>query len=132
MKKLSIILSLAMASIMFFTTSCGISSSPGDISVEFLKNIEKGDTEAVIAVFANNGKEMSAEDLAKLNGLILMSQEEVLKKEGIKSIEVVEEKISEDGNTANVKLKVFYGNGSDDTQDYKYIMEDGKWKYTMK
>ena len=132
MKKIQIVLFLAMASIMVFAISCGGSSSPGDISVKFIKNIEKGNVEAAMEVFAKNGKEMSEDDIAKLNALVLMSQEEIQKKEGIKTIEIAEEKINEEGTAAKVKLKVVYGNGDEDTQDYKYIMEDGKWKYTMK
>ena len=29
-------------------------------------------------------------------------------------------------------MKIVYGNGEEDTETYKFVMEDGKWKYIMK
>jgi len=134
MKKLSVILSLVIASFLFFTTSCGTStsSSPGDVGKKILKNTEKGNVDAVIAVFSTKGEELSDEDKAKLTAMIQMGQEEIKKKDGYKSIEVVEEDINEAGDKATVDLKVIYGNGEEETVTYKFVMEDGAWKYTMK
>ena len=133
MKKLSVILSLVIASFLFFTTSCGTPSpsSPGDISKKILKNTEKGNFDAVIAVFSTNGKELSDEDKAKLTAMLQMGQEEIKKKDGIKSIEIIEEDINEAGDEATVKMKIVYGNGEEDKETYKFAMEDGKWKYLM-
>ena len=134
MKKLSIILSLVIASFVLFTTSCGTSSSssPADISKNIIKNAEKGNFDAIIDVFATNGKELTAEEKAKLTAMLQMGQEEMKKKDGVKSVEVIEEVINEAGDKATVKMKVVYGNGDESTQTDKFVMEDGKWKYTMK
>ena len=136
MKKLSLVLSLAIASLLFFTTSCGTSSSPssspGDIGKKMFEDIEKGNVDAAIAVFSTNGKELSDEDKTKLTAMLLMGQEEIKKKDGIKSIEIIEEAINEAGDKADVTLKIIYGNGEEDTQTNKFVMEDGKWKYSMK
>ncbi|MCK4638845.1 MAG: DUF4878 domain-containing protein [Bacteroidales bacterium] len=133
MKKLSVILSLVIASFLFFTTSCGTSSSssPADISKKIPKYIEKGNVDAFIAVLSTDGKELSDEDKAKLTAMLQMGQEEIKKKDGIKSIEVIEEDINEAGDEATVNLKIIYGNGEEDTETYKFAMEDGKWKYLM-
>ena len=134
MKKLSLVLSLAIASLLFFTTSCGTSSSssPGDIGKKMFEDIEKGNVDAAIAVFSTNGEELSDEDKTKLTAMLLMGQEEIKKKDGIKSIEIIEEAINEAGDKADVTLKIIYGNGEEDTQTNKFVMEDGKWKYSMK
>ena len=133
MKKLSLVLSLAIASLLFFTTSCGTSSSssPGDIAKKMFKDIEKGNVDAAIAIFSTKGEELSAEETEKLTALLLMGQEDIKKKEGIKSIEIVEEEINEAGDKADVTLKIIYGNGKEDTQTNKFVMENGKWKYAM-
>jgi len=133
MKKLSIILSLVIASFLFITTSCGTSSSssPGDISKKILKNTEKGNFDAVIAVFSTDGKELSDEDKAILTAMLQMGQEEIKKKDGIKSIEIIEEDINEAGDEATVNLKIICGNGEEKTETNKFVMEDGEWKYTM-
>ena len=134
MKKLSIILSLVIASFVLLTTSCGTtsSSSPADISKDIIKNAEKGNFDAIIDVFATNGKELTAEEKAKLTAMLQMGQEEMKKKDGIKSVEIIEEVINEAGDKATVEMKIIYGNGDESTQTDKFIMEDGKWKYTMK
>ncbi|MCD4772908.1 MAG: DUF4878 domain-containing protein [Bacteroidales bacterium] len=134
MKKLSIILSLVIASFVLFTTSCGTSSSssPADISKSIIKNAEKGNFDAIIDVFATNGKELTDEEKTKLTAMLQMGQEEMKKKDGVKSVEVIEEVINEAGDEATVKMKVVYGNGDEVNQTNKFVMEDGKWKYTMK
>ena len=134
MKKLSIILSLVIASFVLLTTSCGTSSSssPADISKNIIKNAEKGNFDAIIDVFATNGKELTAEEKAKLTAMLQMGQEEMKKKDGVKSVEIIEEVINEAGDKATVEMKIIYGNGDESTQTNKFIMEDGKWKYTMK
>ena len=134
MKKLSIIMSIVVASFLVFTTSCGTSSSssPADISKNIIKNAEKGNFDAIIDVFATNGKELTKEEKTKLTTMLKMGQEEMKKKDGVKSIEVIEEVINEAGDKATVKIKVVYGNGDENTQTNKFVMEDGKWKYTMK
>ena len=54
------------------------------------------------------------------------------KKQGLKSYEVLSEEISEDGNSATVKMKMVYGDGSEDTQDLKLFKnDDGDWRLTM-
>ena len=54
------------------------------------------------------------------------------KKQGIKSYKVESEEISEDGNSATVKMKMVYGDGSEDTQDLKLVKnDDGDWRLTM-
>ena len=132
MKKLTIVLSLALASVLFFTTSCGGPSTPGDISIKFLNSMAAGDVDAVIDIMGGTTEGASEDEVAKMNALVLAQQEEIEGKGGIKSVDVVEEKISEDGSKATVKLKVVYGNGDEDTQKYKYNMTDGKWKYSMR
>ena len=134
MKKLGVILSLVIASFLFFGTSCGTSSSssPSDLSIKLIKDMEKGNVDAVIAVFSTQGKELTDEDKAKLNAMILMGQEKAKKKGGIKSVKVIEEDINEEGDKATVKLEIVYGDGSENTQADKFVMEDGKWKYSLK
>ena len=52
-------------------------------------------------------------------------------KGGVKSFEVVEEKISEDGLSATVSTKVVYGNGTESTEQSKYVKKDNVWKLSM-
>ncbi len=52
----------------------------------------------------------------------------IQKKGGIKSWEILETKISEDGNSAKVKAKLVYENGDEDDNNVKLVKkEDGTW-----
>ena len=48
-------------------------------------------------------------------------------KGGVKSVEATGETISEDGNTANVQLKIVYGDGSEKSEDVKMVKVEDKW-----
>jgi len=52
-------------------------------------------------------------------------------KGGLKSFEIMEENISEDGLTAAVSVKLVYGNGTEDSDKLNFVKEDGKWKLSM-
>ena len=49
------------------------------------------------------------------------------KKDGLKSIEIISEEISEDGNSATVKIKQTYGNGETQDGTQSMVKRDGKW-----
>ena len=132
MKKISMVLMLAMASVLLFTTSCGGSLSPGDLSVKMVKDIEAGDIEALKAAFYNDGKELSEEEDQKLSAMVQYSVDDMKKKGGLKSVEVVKEEINDEGTEAVVKLKVIYNNDIEDTQIYDYEKINGGWQYVMK
>lgn len=118
---------------LFFMFSCGggSGSSPADVTKDILKKIEKADYDGAIKLIAMEGKELDEESKAKLTGLLAMGNSEVAKKEGISSLEVVSEEIDDDNGTAKVELKIVYGNGEEDNENYKLIKEDGSWKLKM-
>ena len=130
MKKLSVILSLVIAGFLFFTISCGTSSSssPGDISKKMFKDIEKGNVDAVIAIFSTKGEEITDEEKDEFTSMTMMLQKEFEKRDGIKSIEIVEEDINKAGDKAEVEFKIIFVNGEEESVAHKYVMEDGKWK----
>ena len=134
MKKLSVILILVIASLLFFTTSRGTSlssspsSSPGDICKKFLKYTEKGNFDAVIALYS---KEITDEDKDDIIDMLEDGQEGMMEEGGIKTIEIIEENIIEAGDIATVKLKIIYVNEKEETLAFKLFMEDDKWKLSM-
>ena len=52
-------------------------------------------------------------------------------KGGVTDIEVLSEEISEDGNSAVVKMKITYGNGESEEDETKLVLVDGKWLLSM-
>ena len=57
---------------------------------------------------------------------------EIESKGGIKSYEVIEETIAEDGKTAVVKMKIIYGDDSTKDSKYDLVLVDGAWKPIVK
>lgn len=119
MNKLIRLMSVALMALFFAACS---SNSPEATVKSYLKNIQKGDYVAAVAL-------MNIEDE---NGEFAAMMEEkgkkvIDQKGGIASFEVGKAEISEDGKKANVPYTITFGNGEkkDDKQCVK--LDDGKW-----
>ena len=53
------------------------------------------------------------------------------KKGGLEDYEIMGEEISEEGNSATVEVKYIYGDGSVETQNMDFLLEDGEWLLEM-
>lgn len=130
MKKFSVLLSVLIFGTIVFMASCGGSgsSSPGEVVKAYYQKVEKGDAEAALDYIDFEGKELTAEDKEKLIGLLGEGTKQMEEKGGIKSFEIVEENIAEDGNTADVSFKIIYGNDKEEENKAKVAKVDGNWK----
>ncbi|MCF8229700.1 MAG: DUF4878 domain-containing protein [Bacteroidales bacterium] len=135
MKKL-VYLSMVLLGMAVILSSCGSGggSTPADAASHIMKLMQKGDYEGVVDHMQLQVKE--GEDIkAQKEMLVALMEEKAGKsmdeKGGLESYEVLEETISEDGNSASVKVKSIYGNGSEETQDMDFVKEDGKWLMEM-
>lgn len=128
MKKFFSLLAVAVA--MFMVSCAGAPATPSDAAVEYYQYVANGDYEAFADAihFDTTDPEEIAESKAMITSFYKEKAEpEIKSKGGIKSIEALNETISEDGNTANVQLKVIYGDGSEKTEDVKLVKVDNKW-----
>jgi len=112
--------------------SCGGgmgTNSPGATVKKAFELIAGSDYEKAVDTYTKkDGTAFTEEERTKVKGLLAMGASEIEKKGGIKSMEILEEKISDDGTTATVKWKITYGNGETDNSDGELIKVDGKWK----
>ena len=132
MKKLLISMFVAVVALTLW--SCGPANTPSAVAEEACKCMQKADYEGYADLMdlkkSDDGKGVEKEQLAAL--LREKGTKTMEKKQGIKSYEVLSEEISEDGKSANVKMKIVYGNGDEDTQKMKLVKnDDGDWKLTM-
>ena len=128
MKKLFTLFAVAVA--MFMASCAGAPATPSDAAVEYYQYVANGDYEAFADAihFDTTDPEEIAEGKAMITSFYKEKAEpEIKSKGGIKSIEALNETISEDGNTANVELKIVYGDGSEKTEDAKMVKVEGKW-----
>ena len=132
MKKLFISMFVAVVALTLW--SCGPANTPSAVAEEACKCMQNEDYEGYADLMdlkkSEDGKGVEKEQLAAL--LREKGSKTMEKKQGIKSYEVLSEEISEDGKSANVKMKIVYGNGDEDTQKMKLVKnDDGDWKLTM-
>lgn len=132
MKKLFFSMFVAVVALTLW--SCGPANTPSAVAEEACKCMQNEDYEGYADLMdlkkSEDGKGVEKEQLAAL--LREKGTKTMEKKQGIKSYEVLSEEISEDGKSANVKMKIVYGNGDEDTQKMKLVKnDDGDWKLTM-
>lgn len=128
MKKLFTLFAVAVA--MFMASCAGAPATPSDAAVEYYQYVANGDYEAFADAihFDTTNPEEIAEGKAMVVSLYKeKAAPQMEAKSGVKSVEATGETISEDGNTANVQLKVIYGDGSEKTEDAKMVKVEGKW-----
>ena len=123
--------------VMTLMTACGgTGSTPSDSAKECVELMKTGDFKALVEK-THFDESMSAEQQQGMKDLIVsMGNEkiskEIEKKGGIKSYEVIEETIAEDGKTAVVKMKITYGDDSTKDEKYDMALVDDTWKPVVK
>lgn len=134
MKKINFCLILTGTLFAFVLTSCGgggggiISKTPSDVVKTALNNLKAKDYPGVIKYYVRkDGIAFTKEDTQKFNGLCTWATSEYEKKQGLKDVQIVEEKISDDGMTATVKYKLLFNNGSDTEDKVNLKKVNGDW-----
>jgi hypothetical protein len=132
MKKLTVLFGAIAFVLTIGLQSCGggaIGNSPGATVKKSISLITEKNYEKVVSMYAKkDGTALTEEEKGKMLGLMTMANAELTKKQGVKSLEIIEEKISDDGKTAEVKWKITYGNGESEDNDGKLVNVDGDWK----
>jgi hypothetical protein len=135
MKKLTLLIGLIAFVFTIGIQSCGSGAggnTPGATVKKSLKLLSEKKLDKVMELYAKkDGTALTKEENGKMAGLMSLASAELDKKQGIKSIDILEEKIAEDGKTANVKWKITYGNGETDEDDGELVNVNGDWKMTI-
>ena len=97
---------------------------PSDIVQDFNSRIEAGELESAIELLSSSTRSQLPVD--KLKQGLQQTTLSIDSKGGIKKFEIVEEKII--GETAEVTIKIHFGDGTTQTDKSSLIKEDGKWK----
>lgn len=131
MKKLFI--SMFVAVVAFTLWSCGPANTPSAVAEEACKCVQNADYEGYVELM--DLKETKKQESEKEQFVAMLREKgtkTMEKKQGIKSYNVESEEISEDGKSAIVKMKVVYGDGSEDTNKIKLVKNDkGEWKVSL-
>lgn len=123
----------AVVCMVLFAASCSSQSSPKDVASQAMECMKRGDVDKFVdLLYVEEGTD--AEEVKRGKAMIKAMYEgkgmaQLEKKQGIKSYEVIDEKMNEEGNRCKVTLKVVYGDGSEkDNETINTIKDkDGKW-----
>ncbi len=131
MKKNGIVIALTFV-LALAVTSCGsggpTANSPSKSVEKVFGYIMDKDYEKAAKMYASeDGKMLTEEEVAKITALLPMMVQEYNKKDGLKSIKVLQEKISENGDEAKVDITMKYGNGEEKKESLKVMKIDGNW-----
>lgn len=128
MKNLKIYATLLVLAVAFSLSSCSSGNSPSAVIEKYHDLMKAKDYATATTLFVKkDGEKMSEDEAKKVEGLLGMAAKELDKKEGIKSITIDKETISEDGTKAEVEFTLEYGNGKTKMDDGDLIKVDGKW-----
>jgi hypothetical protein len=133
MKKLTLLLGLIAFVLTIGLQSCGgggmTGNTPGATVKKSISLMADKKYDKVVEMYAKkDGTALTEEEKGKMLGLMTMANAELTKKEGIKALDITEEKIAEDGKTAEVKWKITYGNGKTEENDGKLVKVGSDWK----
>lgn len=132
MKKLTLLFGFIAFVFSLGMQSCGSAgNSPGAVVKKSFNLMAEKRLDKVMELYVKkDGTALTKEESAKMTGLFSMAIAELEKKQGIKTMDIIEEKISEDGKTANVKYKITYGNGETNEDDSELVKVNDEWKLT--
>lgn len=125
MKKILSFLSLVLVALTF--VSCN-SNSPEAVVQEYVADLQTGKYEEAIDLFYFKKNLTDADKQQYVSMMKDKWGKEIEKKGGIVGVEITNVSVTEDGNSANVKYTLKYGDGTSKNQDSKLVKVDDKWK----
>jgi hypothetical protein len=131
MKKIMNVSVIAGFLLLFLLSSCGSgpkSSPPSDVVKAGINAVKNKNIEEAMKYYKKqDGTDLTKEETQKLNMLFAMATSKIESKKGLKDVTILEEKISDDGNTATVKYTMSYNDGSDEKSDATLHKFNGSW-----
>lgn len=123
---------VAVVALMLVAASCGGGNSPKDVAEKAVKCIQNNDYEGYVdlmLITADEGEDLEAKKQAVTGMVQSKAATTLAKMGGIKSYEITSETIAADGKTAEVGMKIVYGNGEEKDDNIKLCKDDkGDWR----
>lgn len=121
-----------MLVMMFIASACSDNSPSGALK-SYTKAYIDGDYEKYVdgIYFSKVEGEDLAEAKSNFVEFIKAFSSGQSEKDVLKDIEIISEELSEDGNSAIVKIKEIYKDGSEKEKESKMVKVDGKWLMDM-
>jgi hypothetical protein len=117
--------------------ACSGGNTPSGMAKKMVGYLQEKKYDKFVDCIANNDPRATPEETAKNKQMLIAMLKEkgdksLAEKGGLKKYEVTGETISPDGNTAVVRMKYTYGNGTNDDETLNMVKEDGRWMGSLK
>ncbi|MCR2038729.1 DUF4878 domain-containing protein [Campylobacter helveticus] len=126
----TLFLSLVFAALF---AGCGNSTTPGEVAKDFTNDMYEGDGEALVKyIYMPDTIKDSDKELVngKLKAGAAKAKEQADARGGVKSIEIIDEKI--EGDNAKVRLKITFNDDSSKEDGGPLKKIDNEWKMSLK
>ena len=114
-------------------SACFGSASPFSVVEDFYAAVAKGKTEEATGHLAL--EQVSANEMqmvqAKVKMLVTQGQSMTEANGGLDGITLLKEEISEDGESARVRVEVKFNNGKSKEESFRLLKQDGDWKIRL-
>ena len=125
-----IYLSAVLAAMLLMVSCSGSNSTPSAAFENYSSGMVSGDYDKLTSgIYISDENKEKADAIRESYKEMLESKgkSSLDKKGGLKEIVVLSEEISEDGNTAVVKFKQVFGDGSETEDDQKMVKVGDEW-----
>lgn len=127
-------LSVFFITIFSFALAACSGSKPESVVETFYSAAEDGDVEKATSLisFANVPAPQMVAAKGKVQMIVGEMQSRIQANEGLKDVEIVESKVSEDGKTSTLRAKLKFKNGKEQIENHRLVKEDGDWKIVLR
>lgn len=107
-------------------------TGPGEALVAYMEAVQAGDTVTYMHCFARTGQ-IQEKQMDDLTVHLVSSFAQYLQEKmgGLQSCEVVRVDMKEDGRHATVRLRMHFGNSTDEETEYDMVLEDNVWRICL-
>ena len=130
MKKLICLSSVFAAMLVLLAACSGSASTPSSALESYSSGLISGDYDKIVEGIYISEENQDKADVIRGQYKEMLEgkgKQSIESKGGVKEIVIISEEISEDGNSAVVKFKQVFGNGSEEEDDQKMVKVGDKW-----
>ena len=109
----------------------GGGGGPADTAQNFMRQVSEGNTEQAAAMVAGTEQAGNAQK-KKAEAMIARQRQQMQKRGGLESVEVLEENAGEEQEGATVQLRMTFGNGESREESLRLVEKEDGWKIQIR
>ena len=112
-------------------TACG-PGKPGDAFQKYSKEAMEGDYEDGSRYFCVDGNPLNFRQDSLLQVVLKGYYADMEEKfQGLKKTEVVDQQVQDGGQRADIRVRLYFGDGTEEETEYEMCLVENKWKINL-